>query len=73
MVLQKYNINYNERMSFNNSKHLKPLVILKLIKDKIKEITTSFESLYEISYILNIINGGHISILAPKVDPKSCF
>jgi hypothetical protein len=51
-------------------KHLKLLVILKLTKDKIKEITYSFESLHRIPYILSAIDGSHISIVAPKVDPK---
>jgi len=37
-------------------KHLKPLVIPKLTRNKIKEITTSFEHLHEISYILGAIN-----------------
>jgi len=54
-------------------KHLKPLMIPKLIKNKIKEITTSFERLYEIPYILGAINGSHGPIIAPKVNPKSYY
>jgi hypothetical protein len=54
-------------------KHLKPLVIPKLTKNKIKEITTSFECSYEIPYILGVINGSHVPIIAPKVDPKSYY
>jgi hypothetical protein len=54
-------------------KHLKPLVIPKLIKDKIKEIIVSFESLHGIPYILHAINGSHILIIAPKVDSKSYY
>jgi hypothetical protein len=54
-------------------KHLKPLVIPKLTKTKIKEITTGFERLYEIPYILGAINGSHVPIIAPKVDPKSYY
>jgi hypothetical protein len=45
-------------------------MILKLTRDNIKEITISFESLHGIPYILDTINGGHIPIVAPKVDPK---
>jgi hypothetical protein len=37
-------------------KHLKPLVTPKLTINKIKEITTSFEHLHGISYILCAIN-----------------
>jgi hypothetical protein len=51
-------------------KHLKPLVIPKLTKNKIKEITTSFECSYEIPYILGAMNGSHVPIISPKVDPK---
>ncbi len=54
-------------------KHLKPLVINKLIKNKIKKITIGFESLHGIPYILGAINGGHIPIVAPKVDPKPYY
>jgi hypothetical protein len=68
---KKYNINYNEIILFNNQKHLKPLVTPKLIKDKIKKITFSFESLHEIPYILGARDGNHIPIIAPKVNPKS--
>jgi hypothetical protein len=54
-------------------KHLKPLVIPKLIKDKIKEIVASFESLHGIPYILHAINGSHILIVVPKVHSKSYY
>ncbi len=54
-------------------KHLKPLLILKLTKDKIKEITISFENLHGIPYILGVINGTHNPIVALKVDPKSYY
>ncbi len=48
-------------------------MIFKLTKNKIKEITSGFESLYRIPYILDIINGSQISIVALKVDPKSYY
>ncbi len=46
-------------------------MISKLIRDKIKKINVGFESLHEISYILDAIDGSHTPIVAPKVDPKS--
>ncbi len=52
---------------------LKPLVIPKLTRNKIKEITIDFESLHGIPYILGAIDGNHIPIVAPKVDPKSHY
>jgi hypothetical protein len=54
-------------------KHLKPLMIPKLTKDKIKEIIAGFESLHGISYILDVIYGSHIPIVAFKVDQKSYY
>ncbi len=54
-------------------KHLKPVVIPKLVKDKIKEIDASFECLHGIPYILHAIDGSHILIVAPKVDSKSYY
>jgi hypothetical protein len=54
-------------------KHLKPLVIPKLNRDIIKEIIIGFESMHGIPYILGSINGNHIPIVAPKVDPKSYY
>jgi len=50
---------------------LKPLVIPKLIKDKIKKIISSFESLHGIPIILVAIDGSYIPIVPPKVDAKS--
>jgi hypothetical protein len=52
---------------------LKPLVIPKLTRDKIKEIIVGFENLHGIPYILGAIDGNHIPIVAPKVDPKSHY
>jgi hypothetical protein len=54
-------------------KHLKPLMTLKSTRDKIKEITIGFKRLHKISYILGAINGSHMLIVAPKVDPKSYY
>jgi hypothetical protein len=55
-------------------KHLNPLMIPKLTKNKIKKIIVGFESLHGIPYILSAIDGSHIPIVATKVDPKSqCY
>jgi hypothetical protein len=51
---------------------LKPLVIPKLTKDKIKKIIVDFESLHGIPCTLGAIDD-HIPILTPKVDPKSYY
>jgi hypothetical protein len=52
-------------------KNLKPLVILKLTRNKIKKINIRFECLHEIPYIMGAIDGNHVLVIAPKVDPKS--
>jgi hypothetical protein len=52
-------------------KHLKPLVIPKLTRNKIKKITIGFECLHGIPYIIGAIDNSHVPIIAPKVDPKS--
>ncbi len=54
-------------------KHLKPLVIPKSTRNKIKEITIGFKHLHGISYILGAMDGSHAPIIAPKVDPKSYY
>jgi hypothetical protein len=51
-------------------KHLKPLMILKSTRNKIQEIVVGFKSLHRIPYILGAINGSHMLIVAPKIDPK---
>jgi hypothetical protein len=54
-------------------KHLKALVIPNLIRDIIRKIIIGFESVHEIPYTLGSIDGNHIPIVAPKVDPKSYY
>jgi hypothetical protein len=53
--------------------HLKPLVIPKLTINKIKEITIGFECLHGTPNILGAIDGNHVPIITPKVDPKSYY
>ncbi len=48
-------------------------MILKLLRDKIKEITIGFESLHGIPYILGAIVDSQIPIVAPKVNSKSYY
>ncbi len=54
-------------------KNLKPLVILKLTRNKIKKITIGFECLHGIAYILGAIDDNHVLVIALKVDPKSYY
>jgi len=51
-------------------KHLNSLAILKFIRNEIKWIITSFESLHIILHIPNAINDGHIPIIIPNIDLK---
>jgi hypothetical protein len=48
-------------------------MIPKLTKNKIKGIIVGFESLHGIPYILGAIDGSHILIVAPKLDPKPYY
>jgi hypothetical protein len=53
--------------------HLEPLVIPKFTKKLFKEITSSFERLHGIPYILGAINDSHVPIITPKKNPKSYY
>ncbi len=53
--------------------HFKPLVILKLMKNNIKENTSSFENLHEILYIVSAIYIIIFQLLAHKIDPTSFY
>jgi hypothetical protein len=69
---KKYNFHYSQFcVAIRN--HLKPLVIPKLTRNKIKEITISFECLHGTPYILGAIDGSHVPIITPKIDPKSYY
>ncbi len=48
-------------------------MIFKLIINKIKNITTSFESLHGIPYGKGATNNSFFSIIAPKIDTKSYY
>jgi hypothetical protein len=53
--------------------HLMPLVIPKLTLFRIAKISVDFESLHGIPLELGAIDGNHIPIIVPKVDPKSYY
>ena len=50
---------------------LKPLVLQKLTKSQIQTIASEFEEVRAIQYIIGAINGSHVPIIAPKIDPAS--
>jgi hypothetical protein len=55
-------------------KHLKPLTMLKLITNKIKQIRFSFESLQRSPHnTIGAISGSHISTIAPNIESKSNY
>ena len=54
-------------------KHLKPLVIRKQTKTSLRAMAAEFEKLHGILYIIGIVDGSHIPIIAPLIDPTSCY
>lgn len=50
--------------------HLLPLVITKFIATRITQISSEFERLHGIPYIIGAVDGSHISIIASMVDLK---
>jgi hypothetical protein len=54
-------------------KLLGPLVFQRLILTRMKQVVVEFESLYGIPYILGAIDGSHIPIIAPSIDPASYY
>ena len=50
-------------------KHLKPLVIRKQTEETLRKIAADFEELHHIPYVMGAVDGSHIPIIAPKVDP----
>jgi len=51
-------------------KHFNSLAILKFIRNEIKWIITSFESLHIILHIPSAIDDGHIPIIVPNIYLK---
>jgi hypothetical protein len=52
---------------------LRPLVFPKPTLSRMKQIALEFESLHGIPYILGAIDGSHIPIIAPSIDPASYY
>ena len=55
--------------------NLKPLVFEKLTKERIEIISQEFENLYGIPYIMGVIDGSYIPIVAPyqyEAQPYYC-
>jgi hypothetical protein len=54
-------------------KHLKPLVIRKQTESSLRAMAAEFEKLHGIPYIISAVDGSHISIIAPPIDPTSYY
>jgi hypothetical protein len=54
-------------------KHLKPLVIEKLAMSSIRRMTYEFEELQGIPYVFEVVNGSHILIILPPINPTSYY
>ena len=52
-------------------KLLGPLICQRSTLRRMEQIAAEFESLYEIPYILGAIDGSHIPITTPSIDPTS--
>ena len=54
-------------------KHLKPLVIEKQSKTTLSRIVAEFEELRGLPYVIGAVDGSHIPIIAPPIDPTSYY
>ena len=54
-------------------KHLKPLVIEKQNASSMQRISSEFEALKGIPFVIGAMNGSHIPIIAPNLDPISYY
>lgn len=54
-------------------KHLKPLVIEKLSRNSLCRIAAEFEDLRGLPYVMGAVDGSHIPIIAPPIDPTSYY
>ena len=52
---------------------LKPLIFVKLTKQRIEVMASEFKELRGIPYIIGAVDGSHIPIIAPEVDPRSYY
>ena len=53
--------------------HLKAIVIENPTTRKIIRMVREFEELHKIPYVIRAINGSHIPIIAPPLDPTSYY
>jgi hypothetical protein len=44
-------------------------MIERLITSSIRRMANEFEELQSIPYVFGVVNGSHISIIAPPIDP----
>ena len=54
-------------------KHLKSLVIEKQSKTTLSRIVVEFEELRRLPYVIGAVDGSHIPIIAPPIDPTSYY
>jgi hypothetical protein len=54
-------------------RYLKPLVIEKQTATTLKRISAKFEELRGIPYVIGAVDGSHIPIIAPPIDPTSYY
>jgi hypothetical protein len=54
-------------------KHLKPLVIEKQSAATLRRMAAEFEALKGIPYVIGAVDGSHIPIIAPPIDPTSYY
>ena len=54
-------------------KYLKPLVIEKQSKTTLNRIAAEFEELRGLPYVIGAVDGSHIPIIAPPIDPTSYY
>jgi hypothetical protein len=50
---------------------VKPLVFSKLTKERIQIIASDFEKVRGIPYIIGVVDGNHVPIIAPNIDHAS--
>jgi hypothetical protein len=54
-------------------KSLRPLVIRKQTESSLRAMAAEFEKLHGIPYIIGTVDGSHIPIIAPPIDPTSYY
>jgi hypothetical protein len=54
-------------------RYLKPLVIEKQTTTTLKRISAEFEELRGIPYVIGVVDGSYIPIIAPPIDPTSYY